>query len=331
MSGRVFRATLAALIALGGAAAVVLATAGNDSAARATDSWRALSPGPLMRTEVGAARIGDRVYVVGGFDSAGGTTGAMARYDISDDSWVELRPLPIEVNHPGVTALGGRVYLYGGNLQASGGGEAKSSRLYRYDPRRDRWRRLADGPSARAALAFAGRRGKLYAAGGHTTSDQTVRELAIYDLRRDRWRRGPRMPTGRNHVGAAFLRGDLVVTGGRPGAVNGGLTTVEAYDPDSRRWRSLPELETARSGHATVAAGGRLVAFGGEELGGSGTTIEQVESFRPGPGRWTELPPMTTPRHGLGGVARGARIYAIEGGPEPGLAYSNAIEFLDLP
>ena len=42
------------------------------------------------------------------------------------------------------------------------------------------------------------------------------------------------MPTGRNHVGAAVLDGDLVVTGGRPGDVNGGLTTVERYDPGRR-------------------------------------------------------------------------------------------------
>ena len=40
---------------------------------------------------------------------------------------------------------------------------------------------------------------------------------------------------------------------------------------------------------------------------------------------------MITPRHGLGGVARGGRVYALEGGPQPGLAYSRAIEYLDLP
>ena len=138
------------------------------------------------------------------------------------------------------------------------------------------------------------------------------------------------MPTGRNHVGAAVLRGGLVVTGGRPGPVHGGLATVERYDPRRKRWTSLPDMNTARSGHATVTVGGRIVVFGGEELDG-GTTIEQTELLDPSSDRWTALPDMVTPRHGVGGAAKGNRIYALEGGPQPGLAYSPALEYLDLP
>ena len=37
---------------------------------------------------------------------------------------------------------------------------------------------------------------------------------------------------------------------------------------------------------------------------------------------------MATPRHGLGGVQRGGTVYAVEGGPSPGLAFSNALESL---
>jgi hypothetical protein len=85
-----------------------------------------------------------------------------------------------------------------------------------------------------------------------------------------------------------------------------------------------------RSGHATVVAAGRLVAFGGERLDGS-TTIAETEVFDPATRTWSPLPPMLTPRHGLGGVAQGSRVFAIEGGPQPGLAYSSALEYLDVP
>ena len=56
-----------------------------------------------------------------------------------------------------------------------------------------------------------------------------------------------------------------------------------------------------------------------------------MELFDPGKRRWHLLPPMLTPRHGLGGAALGRRIYAIEGGPSPGFAFSDSIEFLDVP
>jgi hypothetical protein len=40
---------------------------------------------------------------------------------------------------------------------------------------------------------------------------------------------------------------------------------------------------------------------------------------------------MLTPRHGLGGASKGRRVFSLEGGPQPGFAFSNVVEFLDLP
>ncbi len=279
---------------------------------------------------MGAARIRDRIYVVGGFQSSGGTTGKVARYDISGNRWKRMPDLPIAVNHAAVTSLRGRLYVLGGNWPARGQ-EAKSPRLYRFNPKRRRWRRLPDAPTARSALAFAGKGRKLYAAGGATKASDRRRRLEIFNVKRGRWHRGPGMPTGRNHVGGAILEGRLYVTAGRPGPVNGGQTTVESYSIKGRKWRTEPPLEVGRSGHATVAVAAALVAFGGEELGEGGETIEQVERFDPDAGEWTALPEMLTPRHGVGGVAKGGRVYALEGGPQPGLHFSRALEYLDVP
>ena len=332
------RAAIAALLALAGAAAIVVAASddGRDQAPseRPGAGWGSLAPSPLQRTEVGAARLGDRIYVVGGFISSGGTTGRTVAYDISEDEWKEVAPLPIAVNHPGVAAHRGRLYLLGGNLPPRAGEQAMSRRLYRYAPKRDRWRRLPDAPTARGALAIVGIGYRLYAVGGSSPTDDTLRTLEIFDLKRGRWSEGAKMPTGRNHVGATYLKRDVVVTGGRPGPVHGGLATVERYDPANNRWHRMAPLGTARSGHATAAVGGRLggriVVFGGEELDG-GTTIEQVEVFDPRVRAWRPLPEMVTPRHGVGGAAEGRRVYALEGGPQPGLSFSGALEYLDLP
>ena len=268
-----------------------------------------------------------------GFISTGGTTGKLERYDISADRWRRLRSLPIAVNHPGVTALDGRVYVLGGNLGVVDGRERKSRRLYRYSPARDRWTRLPDAPSPRAALGLVAIGDRLYAAGGYDESDQRLRTLEIYDTKRRRWTSGPPMPTGRNHVGAAVLAADLVVTGGRPGDVNGGLTasTEGERDPAADRWSSLPPLGTARSGHAAVVTRGRLVVFGGEELTPGGSTIEQVESYDP---RTRRLERAAADDHPAPRARRRrprGRVYALEGGPQPGLAYSRALEYLDLP
>lgn len=331
MSRLASRAVLSAAVLTVGIAAVVYAATRESNAPRgeSAESWAALAPSPLSRTEVGAARVGDRIYVVGGFASTGGTTGDLAIYDISENAWSRGAALPIGVNHPGVTAYEGRVYLLGGNLGAREGREPKSQRLYSYDPASDRWKRLPDASIQRAALGLVALDGRLYAAGGYSEANQQLRTLEIYDIKKRRWRRAAPMPTGRNHVGSAALGGRIYVTGGRPGDVHGGLAVVERYDPRRNRWSTVAPMETARSGHAAVTTGGRLIVFGGEELDG-GTTIEQVEAYEPGTDSWTELPEMVTPRHGLGGAGRQGRVYAIEGGPQPGLAYSRALEYLDV-
>jgi hypothetical protein len=100
---------------------------------------------------------------------------------------------------------------------------------------------------------------------------------------------------------------------------------VERYRPGARRWETVPAVPTPRSGAAAATAGGRVVVFGGEAPGG---TIAPVEAFDPESGRWASLPPMRTPRHGLGGIAYGRFVYALEGGPEPGYAFSRTVERL---
>jgi hypothetical protein len=140
------------------------------------------------------------------------------------------------------------------------------------------------------------------------------------------------MEVGRNHLAAAFSGGRLYAFGGRPGPLPGGLRTVERYNPERRRWRRMPPLSVARSGIAAATlADGRIVVFGGEELGAGGSTIPEVELFNPRSRRWSALPEMCTPRHGLGGVARGQRVYALEGGPMPGFHFSSANESLHVP
>lgn len=330
LSGRI---AIGVLVSCAGIVAVALAAdhrrEGAPAEGSAIGAWGSLAPSPLRRTEVGAARVGRYIYVAGGFVPEGGATRRMVRYDIDRDRWRSLRSMPIAVHHPGMAALKGKIYVHGG-MRTGGAAKGPASRLYRYNPATDRWRRLDDGHHRRLAHAFEPIGGKLYAAGGSNDSGD-LRSVEVYSPRRDRWRRQRPMPTARNHVGAATLDGRLYVLGGRVEREN--LSLAERFDPGAGRrgrWRAVAPLRTRRSGFAAVAAGGTIVAFGGEELGG-GSTIARVERYDPEGDRWSKLPAMTTPRHGLGGVAQAGRVYALEGGPQPGLAFSPANEYLDLP
>ncbi len=324
---------LAVALAAGTAAALVAIVVANGEPNRGErrggGSWDStLAQSPFERSEVGAARVGDRIYVVGGFFADGRTTGRMAAYDISEDEWQTRRSLPKPANHPGVTSFKGKLYVLGGQR---GLDKTRSNTLWRYSPGTNRWKRLPAAPTARAAMGFAAHGGKLYAAGGQTKGNFELRRLEVYDISQRRWRRRAGMPTGRNHLTAVFTQGTLWAIGGRhTGGQN--LKTIERYDPATNEWDPAPALNVGRSGIASVVAANSIIVFGGEDLGPGGSTIPEVERlpFADLAGPWQLIESMPAPRHGLGGAAKDGFVYALEGGPQPRLTVSNLVERLDV-
>lgn len=326
---RVPLAILLALLAAAGACGTAdpAGTARTDQASgSATKRWRPLREANLDRTEVGAARIGRSIYVVGGFLPSSETTNAVERYEIRADRWTQVEPMPVAVNHPAVASYRGRLYVYGGYTDSNFA--QVTSALQRYDPATGDWSLLPSSSTPRAAAALVAVGGRLCAVGG-AAGGQALSRLEVFVVAKRRWTAGPAMGVAREHIAATAAAGDVYVLGGRTEGRN--LRTVERYNPRSRNWKRLPPLRTARSGFAAVTVRGVPVAFGGEQLIEGGTTIRPVELFDPDQKRWRRLPGMRTPRHGLGGAALGRRVYALEGGPMPGFAFSNAIEFLDVP
>jgi N-acetylneuraminic acid mutarotase len=335
VSRGVLAAAVAALATAGGALALSAADeddgGGGAPPARssATGEWRALTPAGLERTEVGAARIGRFVYVVGGFERRTGlTTRALERYDIHRDRWKRLRPMPVGLNHPVAVGHRGRLYVHGG-YRGRRDLSSATARLFVYSPRHNRWGRRPPSGEPRAAHAAAALGGRLYVAGGRNESGE-LRSLEVYDFRRRRWRPGPDLRgPARDHMTGVAAGGFFYALAGRDLSGPGNFRTAERYSPRTRRWELLPPMRKARGGIASArVSGNRIVVFGGEESQG---TIAEVELFDPRARSWRPLPSMRTPRHGLGGVSFGNRVLAIEGGPQPGFHFSNALEFLDVP
>jgi Kelch motif len=318
------------LLAIAGAAAVALLATDEDAdGVRATAGrWVTLQPSSLSRTEVGAARIGRFIYVVGGFLPPDGATGnQVARYDTRAGAWTIAAPMPIAVNHPAVATSGGRLFVYGG-YAASSGLSGETDALQRYDPAADSWTMLAGSgvKLGAATLAPVGRR--LYAIGG-ATGGAAQRLVQIYDVPKGTWSAGPPMRIAREHLASGVIDGRILVLGGRDAGRN--LDAVELFNTRTRKWKRLPALRTARSGFQAAVVRGHLVAVGGEQLAEGNRTIAPVELYDPVEKRWRTLPAMLTARHGLGVASRGRTVYAIEGGPQPGLTFSNVLEALRVP
>jgi Kelch motif len=283
-------------------------------------SWQSLAPVPTERTEVAAALLDGRIYVAGGFAAPNRTVDTVEVYDIAADEWTAGPPLPLPVNHAMAAATEAEIFLFGGFT----GEGPPSDRAFVL--RGEAWEELPRMPEPRGAGGAAVAGGLLYVVGG-VGPDGVAEQTMVFDLETGRWSFAAGLDRPREHLGVAVAGDTVYAVGGRAGTLSG-FGDLESYDPGADRWTPLGGMPTPRGGMAAAGtSNGFVVAVGGEEESG---TFDEAEAYDVEGERWIALPPLSTARHGLGVVADGTTVYVIAGGPEPGLAFSGAVESIDL-
>jgi len=293
-------------------------------------TWHVAAPIPMKRTEVAAAALDGKIYVVGGFEKPSfgnvlnfGITPSVEDYDPATDRWAARTPMPVGLHHVGIGVAGGRLYVIGGYSRSGLSVWNPVATVYAYDPAMDRWTERASMPTTRGALSVTEHEGKLYAIGGYDRKANNA-QVEVYDPAHNVWTTAAPLPAPRDHLGTATVAGKIYAIGGR---VNGdyaqNLAVVERYDPATDRWMRVSDLPTARSGITAAVVGGRIYIFGGE---GPVGTFQENESYDPARDTWQRMAPMPTARHGLGSAVVQGRIYVISGGPTPGGSFSDLNE-----
>lgn len=289
--------------------------------------WRTAAPLPTKRTEVAAATLNDKIYVVGGFEQPGlgnflnlAITPALDEYDPATDRWTSRAPMPIGLHHVGIGVAGGTLYVIGGYTQSLFSVWQPVATVYAYNPATDTWAERAPMPTPRGALSVTEYNGKLYAIGGYDRKDNTA-AVEVYDPERNTWTERAPLPTPRDHLAAATLAGKVYAIGGRlNGDYRKNFSVTEVYDPATDRWSRATDLPTARSGITASVVGNRIYVFGGEKEEG---TFRENEAYDPARDAWQVMAPMPTGRHGLGSAVVHGHIYVISGGPTPGGSFSD--------
>jgi len=297
--------------------------------------WHTAAPAPMKRTEVAAATVAGKIYVVGGFEqpSLGNVlnfaiTPAVEEYDPAVDRWITKASMPVGLHHVGIGVVGGRLYIIGGYKQSGLSVWGPVPTVYAYDPATDAWSERAPMPTARGALSVTVHDGKLYAIGGYEGRANSA-AVEAYDPVRNSWSARAPLPTPRDHLATTTAAGKVYAIGGRlKGDYHRNLSVTEVYDPLSDKWSKAPDLPTARSGITAAGAGGRVYVFGGE---GADGTFRENEAYDPVRDAWLAMAPMPTARHGLGSAVIDGRIHVISGGPTPGGSFSNLNEVYSPP
>jgi N-acetylneuraminic acid mutarotase len=263
-------------------AAAALAIETKPAAAQGAGGWTRAAPFPRPLSEVYGTSSGARLYVFGGLDRGIVPAGFSYVYDSVSDTWTKNRDMPRAVHHTAQSELNGKLYLFGGFAVSgtSTPGWLPTTFAYEYDPAGDAWRPLAPMPTPRGGAVSVSYNGKLYVIGGAG------------------------MHPGQSPAPLAFT-----------GSVHRALGTVEEYDPQTNRWRTLQTMPTPRNHISAAAAlGGKIYVIGGRVgsifMQGADNT-DLVEVYDPQTDQWGALlARMPSARSGGGfGVYKG-KIYA---------------------
>lgn len=292
-----------------GVGAVALLTVACDDGPQAR-----ASSGRIARLGCGAAPVGGKVYVVGGFTFDGGQVGRLEAYDPTADVWTRKTPMPTPRMGLAVTTVGGAIYALGGRARS-----AVLTTVERYSPASDTWTPCAPMPTARWNLMTCAVGGKIYALGGIAGVGGKRRVLdvvEVYDPAKNAWSRLGPMPVPRSAAAAAVLGDQVFVIGGRLRAGRGKWATarVDVYDCSRKVWKELRPLARPRTGAAAGVLGGRILVVGGAAAGGPTAT---VEVYDPKTGTWTSAAPLREARTGLNCAVVGNTLYVIGGMNRP--------------
>jgi N-acetylneuraminic acid mutarotase len=253
--------------------AFLLAISGNDATFATTTAvtqydvtaaaWTPLAPIPQGRSQISAARVGNRVFVPGGYVGSFSPTASLAIYDISGNSWSTGAPLPQATGDYAIGLYQNRyVYVIGGYS-----GSADLSLVQIYDTTTDTW--AAGTPIGGTAVA--GARGgiignRIVVVGGYsqilggTQDDVWTGTIDPTNPTVITWVQGadyPGGPAGRLGSGVPLAIGPALAgaqlnfvffTGGDP---NGQGTAVKndswAYDFNDNSWKTAPNKPTGVS------------------------------------------------------------------------------------
>jgi DNA-binding CsgD family transcriptional regulator len=234
----------------------------------AADTWTTHTPKPVPVANVGAAAVGGRIYVPGGYDEASAARDILEVYDPVADAWSTAAPLPQPLFAYAIAPYGEGFYLFGGH-----DGTDYVDTVYHYDAAADAWSLAGSLGVARgfaaAATVEAGGEAAIYLLGGYDGQTEYALCESFHPARaatgEDPWEAHAPASLGRAGHGLVASGGKLYAVGG---GWDGALLYNERYDIALDVWSSFEsplvgEWRTLGLSSASGTDGTRLYAIGG--------------------------------------------------------------------
>lgn len=304
-----------------------------------TTRWVATTPLAARRQAPAVTADGRFLYSFGGYQvsyvpgaQSGFHSEAVNRYDPATGLWAVIAQLPTGISYGQALRIGRRAYLPGGQSNTVNGAGCMTKVHQVLDLRTRVWATAAsyDGPALFDYAAAADpARARYYMAGGawdptpcdfgaQVDDRQAAATARMFDIGTGTWTELPAMYNARQGATAHVVgtSGWLYVIGGLAGGQASG--TVEAYDPDARRWYRGANMPTpvygAAAGVGTTREGRPLIVVTGGWTSGGAAEVGVTQVYDVWANTWsTRTGSPATSRNSAGSAVVWGRLYAVGG------------------
>lgn len=263
--------------------------------------WTELAAPPAPRTDAvtvwsGRQSSGRDLVMWGGSSGYGGTlhNGGFSwdpdtNFSAHKSAWTPIAESPLSGRAgAGAAFTGTEIVIWGGYGQ----GERPLGDGAAYDPESDSWRLLPDAPIAAAIPVATVWTGEEVLVWGSADRSAASTEGAAYNPTTNEWRRLPDAPAAINQGSGVWANGDpsqrheMIVFGAQ--LDNNNASELDhavgiAYNPQSDKWRELPEVALSPQASAIAWTGERIIAW---DYFLSAAEYDRVSN------KWRELPPV---------------------------------------
>jgi len=203
-------------------------------------------------------RIGNKIYVAGGRDSASTTLNSCEEFDVDTKTVTAKANMPAGAWACCGAVVNDKLYVIGS--------ESSTGTTYEYDPSSNSWTTKATLPMGRGWAAAVGAGGKVYVTGGSDASQNEYQDCWEFDPVNNTWTQKANMPGPRiYHRMVAYEDTVIYVLGGSADGAAAADNLVYKYHIPSNTWSTETPMITRRGWHMPNVVGGSIwVAYGSD-------------------------------------------------------------------
>jgi N-acetylneuraminic acid mutarotase len=255
----------------------------SQAAAPQTSVWVYTAPMPTAREGLAAVGLNNKLYAIGGRNSAGNLN-TVEVFLPTSNSWTTTAPMLTARHGLAAVALGNKIYAIGGS-----NGVSSLNTVEVYDPATNTWATGTPMLTPRAYLAAAVLGNKIYAVGG-TNAGTDLNTVEVFNPSTNAWAAVAPTAIPRNGTAVVALNNKLYAIGGASSTSETYTNRMEVYDPASNMWTEGPPMLTERGYLGAAVLFNAIYAINGRGFGPFGAfgPLARVETYDLATNSWSQ-------------------------------------------